>query len=203
MFKAKGIECVKGYDSLFKGVDLDIAPGEIIRIQGTNGCGKTSLLRILTGLSQAETGEIFWNGVNIEDDPTEFKQNMIYIGHLNGLKGELTALENLEHSRQYLSSSVNLDSVAALEKVGLSGYEHIIAHHLSAGQKRRVTLARLHINRAPLWILDEPVTAIDVDGVEDFERTVETHVQNGGMVILTTHQSLSFGSARIRALSLS
>ena len=203
MFKAQNLECVKGYDSLFKNVSFELSPGEIIQIQGTNGCGKTSLMRILTGLSQAESGEVLWDGSNIDSDPSQFRNNLIYIGHLNGLKGELSAIENLHHARQNLSQSQDISDQEALTRVGLSGYEHIIAHQLSAGQKRRVTLARLHISQAPLWILDEPITAIDVDGVKAFERTIEAHVNNGGMVIITTHQTLSFGKAPMTALSLS
>lgn len=203
MFKAVQIECVKGYDSLFKDVSFELNPGEILRIEGTNGSGKTSLIRILTGLSQAETGEVFWNDSNIEDEPENFNENLVYIGHLNGLKAELSALENLELVRQYLSQTNDISSVHALENVGLFGFEHILAHQLSAGQKRRVALARLQLSEAPLWILDEPTTAIDTQGVKAFEETIEKHAQNGGMVILTAHQTLRFGKAKQRSLSLS
>lgn len=203
MFKAVQIECIKGYDSLFKKVGFELSAGEILQIEGTNGSGKTSLLRILTGLSQAAAGEVFWDGCNIEDDPEGFNENLIYIGHKNGLKAELSALENLELVRQYLSQTNELSCQQALDTVGLSGYEHILAHQLSAGQKRRVALARLHLNMAPLWILDEPTTAIDRDGVRAFEETIETHVENGGMIILTAHQTLRFGKATVRSLLLS
>lgn len=202
MFKAVGLECVKGYDSLFKEVSFTLSPGEIMQIRGTNGSGKTSLLRILTGLSQAESGEVFWEGTRIEDDTASYNENLIYIGHLNGLKAELSALENLKLGRQYLGQTSDMSTEAALEAVGLAGYEHILAHQLSAGQKRRVALARLHLNTAPLWILDEPTTAIDIDGVHAFEQTVEAHALNGGMVILTAHQTLQFGRAKTRSLSL-
>ena len=202
MFQAIELECVKGYDRLFTGISFTLQAGEVLQIQGTNGSGKTSLLRILTGLSQAETGEILWNGTNIDIDQVSYLENLIYIGHTNGLKAELSALENLQLNRQYLGYSNDKPTQQALEEVGLTGYEHILAHQLSAGQKRRVTLARLSLNTAPLWILDEPVTAIDVDGVSAFEKTIETHVLNGGMVILTTHQSLNFGKANILSLSL-
>ncbi len=202
MFQAKELECVKGYDCLFTNINFTIQAGEILQIQGTNGSGKTSLLRILTGLSQPETGEVFWNGTNIDIDRESYLENLIYIGHTNGLKAELSAIENLQLSRQYLGQSNDKPTQQALEEVGLTGYEHILAHQLSAGQKRRVTLARLSLNTAPLWILDEPVTAIDVDGVSAFEKTIETHVLNGGMVILTTHQSLNFGKAKTLSLSL-
>ena len=202
MFKAIGLECVKGYDSLFKDINFSLSPGEIMQIQGTNGSGKTSLLRILTGLSQPDAGEVFWNGTNIENEPETYKEKLIYIGHLNGLKADLSALENLELGRQYLSETNGKTTEAALEAVGLAGYEHILAHQLSAGQKRRVSLARLHLNIAPLWILDEPTTAVDTDGVQAFEQTVETHALNGGMVILTAHQTLNFGKANTLSLSL-
>lgn len=202
MFRANGLECVKGYDSLFSNIGFSLEPGEMLQIEGTNGSGKTSLLRILTGLSQPEAGEVYWNEIDIAEDPETYNENLVYIGHLNGLRAELTALENLQLTRQYLARTNDLTTRDALAAVGLAGYEHIMAHQLSAGQKRRVALARLHLNTAPLWILDEPTTAIDVDGVHDFEQTVERHTLNGGMVILTAHQKLSFGRAKTRALSL-
>ena len=202
MFKAVGLECVKGYDSLFRGVGFKLSPGEIMQVRGTNGSGKTSLLRILTGLSQPEEGEVFWEGVSIEEDPAGYNENLVYIGHLNGLKADLSALENLELLRKYLIRSNSTSTHEALAAVGLEGYEHILAHQLSAGQKRRVALARLYLNSAPLWILDEPTTAIDVDGVHAFEQLVERHALGGGMVILTAHQPLQFGQAQTRSLSL-
>jgi heme exporter protein A len=202
MFQAIELECVKGYDRLFTGISFTLQAGEVLQIQGTNGSGKTSLLRILTGLSQAETGEILWNGTNIDIDRASYLENLIYIGHSNGLKAELSAIENLQLSRQYLGYSNDKPTQQALKEVGLTGYEHILAHQLSAGQNRRVTLARLSLNVAPLWILDEPITAIDADGVSAFEKTIETHALNGGMVILTTHQTLNFGKANTRSLSL-
>ncbi|MEE9447601.1 MAG: cytochrome c biogenesis heme-transporting ATPase CcmA [Arenicellales bacterium] len=203
MFSAKQLECVKGYDSLFKDIHFELHLGEVMRIHGTNGSGKTSLLRILTGLSLPETGEVFYNGVNIEDDCEAFNQNLTYIGHHNGLKADLSALENLQLSQEYLAKTNDISAESALEQVGLSGYEHILTHQLSAGQKRRVALARLHLSRTPLWLLDEPTTAIDVDGVKHFEQTIEQHALNGGMVMLTSHQDLSFGQANTLALNLS
>ena len=202
MFEAIGLECVKGYDSLFEDVSFTLAAGEVMQIRGTNGSGKTSLLRILTGMSQAEAGAIFWEDCNIEDNRENYLENLVYIGHLNGLKAELSALENLQLSRQYLGRTNDISTQSALDTVGLAGYEHILAHQLSAGQKRRVALARLYLNSAPLWILDEPTTAIDVDGVRTFEQTIEAHALNGGMVILTAHQALDFGKANTRSLSL-
>jgi heme exporter protein A len=202
VFEAIGLECVKGYDSLFRDVSFTLVAGEIMQVRGTNGSGKTSLLRILTGMSQAEAGEIFWEGLNIEDSRENYLENLVYIGHLNGLKAELSAFENLQLSRQYLSRANDVSTQSALDAVGLAGYEQILAHQLSAGQKRRVALARLYLNTAPLWILDEPTTAIDLDGVRTFEQTIEAHALNGGMVILTAHQALDFGKAKTRSLSL-
>lgn len=202
MFKAVGLECVKGYDSLFKNVSFSLSAGDIMQIQGTNGSGKTSLLRILTGMSQPESGEIFWEDTDIDKDRETYNENLVYIGHLNSLKADLSALENLQLSRQYLDQTNDTSTEEALQAVGLKGYEHILAHQLSAGQKRRVALARLYLNNAPLWILDEPTTAIDVEGVKTFEKTIEAHALNGGMVILTAHQALSFGKANTRSLSL-
>jgi len=203
MFSATGLECVKGYDSLFSGLDLKIKQGEVMQIHGTNGSGKTSLLRILTGLSQPAAGEVFWNGVNIEDDPAAFNENLSYIGHLNGLKTELSALENLHLMQKYLTRSSNTQPQAALDAVGLAGYEHILTYQLSAGQKRRVALARLALCNTPLWILDEPTTAIDNEGVQAFEQTVIEHTNKGGMVILTAHQKLNFGATNLCSVNLS
>ena len=203
MFKAVGLECVKGYDSLFRDVSFELEPGQIMQIIGTNGCGKTSLLRILIGLSQPEAGEVFWDDNNIDDERAEFNENLLYIGHQNGLKADLSAVENLQLMRQYLGHCTSTSAEQALAEIGLAGYEPILAHQLSAGQKRRVALARLHLSEAALWILDEPITAIDVDGVHSFEQAIEKHILKGGMLIFTSHQKLDFGSVKTRTLSLS
>ncbi len=174
-----------------------------MRVHGTNGSGKTSLLRILTGLSQAESGDVYWNDENIDADRASFNENLLYIGHRNGLKADLSAFENLTLLNHQLKQFSEVSVQDALDAVGLSGYETILAHQLSAGQKRRVALARLHLSTAPLWILDEPTTAIDTDGVEAFQRIVEQHANEGGMVIFSSHQALSFEQIPIRDLSLS
>ena len=173
---------------LFAKLDFQLQAGEIMQVLGANGTGKTTLLNGLMGLAPFESGSIVWHGENIQDNPIHFKQHVAFVGHLLGLKPLLTAIENLQFLAQLHQKTVSVSHIEqALKKVGLYGYEDVPIAYLSAGQKRRVALARLFLQQAKLWVLDEPFTAIDLAGVKALEQWLVEHAQQGGMVLLTTH----------------
>jgi len=202
MFKALNLSCVRDERTLFSGLSFTIEPGEMVQIEGRNGAGKTSLLRILAGLSSPEAGEVRWQGVNTRRQRDVFHQQLLYLGHQPGVKSVLTAYENLAFY-QSVNGTASADAIyQALENVGLLGYEDVTVAQMSAGQQRRVALARLWLSDAPLWILDEPLTAIDKQGVSTLIELFEQHAQRGGMVLLTTHQDLQGVNRDVRKIRL-
>jgi heme exporter protein A len=202
MLKVKNLYCERDERVLFQNLNFSIAAGEVLQIEGQNGSGKTTLLRILCGLSAGFEGDIFWQNEPLDDVREEFYQNMLYVGHLAGVKAVLTPEENLQWMTR-LSPSLNKVTIyQALEKVGLYGFEDVPCHSLSAGQQRRVGLARLYLSSAPLWILDEPFTALDKKGVAEKEALIAAHVHNGGAVILTTHHDLNVPDKTVRNINL-
>lgn len=207
MFEALNLSCVRDERTLFSGLSFTVEPAEMVQIEGRNGAGKTSLLRILAGLSSPDGGEVRWQGVNTRRQRAVFHQQLLYLGHQPGVKSVLTAFENLAFyqsvNRQSMNRKGDADAIyQALENVGLPGYEDVTVAQMSAGQQRRVALARLWLSDAPLWILDEPLTAIDKEGVATLIALFEQHTQQGGMVLLTTHQDLQGVSRDVRKLRL-
>ena len=207
MFEALNLSCVRDERTLFSGLSFTLEPGEIVQIEGRNGAGKTSLMRILAGLSSADAGEVRWQGVNTRRQRDVFHQQLLYLGHQPGVKSVLTAFENLAFYLSVNRPSGKADADAdaiyqALDNVGLLGYEDVTVAQMSAGQQRRVALARLWLSTAPLWILDEPLTAIDKQGVATLINLFEQHAEQGGMVLLTTHQDLQGVSRDVRKLRL-
>lgn len=195
------IACERGETRLFEGCSLTISSGQWWQIEGHNGIGKTSLLRILAGLAVAVEGEVQWNGVKIQQQRDQYYTNLFYLGHYAGVKPELTAWENLRFFQKI--QGLPLDDEAlwnALGKVSLIGREDLPCSHLSAGQQRRVALAKLWLTKATLWILDEPFTAIDKKGVAELIAHIEQHCEQGGMVIFTSHQTAE--SDKVQVLSL-
>ena len=172
-----------------------------MQVEGPNGAGKTSLLRILAGLSQPFAGTVQFNQQNIHQCREEFHHDLCYIGHLPGVKGELTAEENLAFNLA-LHGYDECVAEETLSKVNLLGFEDANASNLSAGQHRRIALARLWQNNSKIWILDEPFTAIDKAGVKKLENLFLQHAENGGCVILTTHQDLSIPQDKYQKLTL-
>lgn len=184
------IECIRGNRSLFSGLNFSLQSGQLQYVEGKNGAGKTSLLRILTGLSLPESGQILWHGQDIRKDKEGYYRNLGYIGHSDGIKLDLSPLENLE---SYLALNVlnpYLDVETALDRVGLHEFRHQPCHTLSAGQCRRAAIARLFLGRTPLWILDEPMTGIDDSGAKTVEGILEEHLRDNGMIILTSHRPI-------------
>lgn len=202
MLEVKNLFCERDERVLFANFSLQINAGEVVQIIGQNGSGKTTLLRILCGLSDAYSGEIYWQGNELDEVCDEFYQSMLFVGHLAGVKGSLTAEENLRWMIQ-LDKSLNKCTIAkALQQVGLFGFEDVPCHSLSAGQQRRVGLARLYLSSAPLWILDEPFTALDKKGVKEKEALIANHIKDGGSVILTTHHDLMIPGQTVRPINL-
>lgn len=202
LISAENLTCIREERLLFDELSLQINPGDIVQVEGPNGSGKTSLLRILSGLSQPYDGKIFYKEQLISRCREEFHHNLLYFGHLSGVKGEMTAEENLDFNLA-LHGNKTKDSLAYLAKVNLSGFEECLASHLSAGQHRRIALARLYQSNVPIWILDEPFTAIDKQGVASLERLFTLHAERGGCVILTTHQDLiSIKPEQIKKITL-
>ena len=205
--RAENLCCIRGDRQLFSGLDLSVASGELLYLQGANGSGKTTLLRSLCGLFLPDAGDISWNGTPTHQLEESFYRNLLYFGHHAAIKLELTALENLRLNIQLggcqNGSQVHDDALwAALADVGLSGFEDLPCKMLSQGQKRRVALARLLVDTAPLWILDEPFTALDVAAVEMLQKVIAGHVERGGLVILTTHQEVALTSGQVKHVRL-
>nr|WP_283104925.1 cytochrome c biogenesis heme-transporting ATPase CcmA [Shewanella marisflavi] len=190
MVSADNLTCIREERILFDELSFDIQAGEIVQIEGPNGAGKTSLLRILAGLSRPYGGEAKYKGTDITRCRDEYNDDLLYLGHLAGVKSELTAEENLNFNLR-ISGYDDFNTNQILAKVNLSGFEEALAGHLSAGQHRRTALARLWHTNCKVWLLDEPFTAIDKKGVEELEHLFLQHAQNGGCVIMTTHQDMS------------
>ena len=179
LLQCTGLGLIRGERELFSGLELSLHAGDVLQIEGENGAGKTSLLRVLAGLARYGY-----------EGAVERLAPLLFIGHLSAVKGLLTPRENLlwhvDGAGVYSDAAV----CAALAAVGLAGYEDVPAHQLSAGQHRRVNLARLHLSQQPLWLLDEPFTAIDRDGIASLQRLFVSHASSGGAVVLTSHQAL-------------
>lgn len=197
----ENIACERGETRLFEGCTLTIESGQWWQIEGHNGIGKTSLLRILAGLAVAAEGQVLWNGIPIQKQRDEYYADLFYLGHHAGIKPELTAWENLRFFQKIHHLPLNDEDLwNALDKVSLIGREDLPCSHLSAGQQRRVALAKLWLTQATLWILDEPFTAIDKKGVAELIAHIEQHCEQGGMAIFTSHQTAE--SDKVQLFSL-
>ncbi|OLQ76065.1 heme ABC transporter ATP-binding protein CcmA [Photobacterium proteolyticum] len=214
MLSVQELSCVRDERVLFDDLSFSVSSGELVQIEGHNGAGKTTLLRIIAGLGRADSGSVCWNNENIESAREDYYQDLLFLGHQTGVKRELTAFENLAffqamHTHAEDSELAGTPQVSgddclwqALAHVGLAGREDVPAGQLSAGQQRRVALARLWISNHKLWILDEPLTAIDKQGVKVLERLFLSHVERGGVVLLTTHQDMFTDSNHLRKIKL-
>ncbi len=203
MLEVKNLTAIRDERILFESLSFEIHAGELVQIEGRNGTGKTTLLRIIAGLGECECGEILWQRSKIQSDRESYHQDLLFLGHQTGIKRELTALENLRFYLAVHQQRVDEHAIfQALAKVGLAGREDVPVAQLSAGQQRRVALARLWLSKKPLWILDEPLTAIDKQGVSVLEALFLSHAQQGGIVILTTHQDMFADNPKLRKIRL-
>ena len=195
--QADDLACRRGHRTLFEGLRLDLAEGEWVHVRGDNGAGKTSLLRLLAGLARPAAGRVLWDGTDIVRDGADYRAALLYVGHLPGTKDELTALENVRLAAALdghaVSEALALD---ALGRLGLRGREDLPLRDLSQGQRRRVALSRLIWRKARLWILDEPLTALDTAAVALVSGLVQAHVDAGGLAVLTSHQNIPMPGGR-------
>ena len=201
--EVKNLQCIRGDRELFTDLSFSLEASQLMMLEGRNGSGKTTLLRALCGLYLADQGEILWENESIKKQDEAYRRELFYLGHLNAIKPDLTVLENLRVNTQLAGESIPEDELMeALDTIGLFAFEDFPSSQLSQGQKRRVALARLLVSKAKFWILDEPFVALDVAAVELLQSIIAKHVENGGMVILTTHQEVPLTSGKIKRLSL-
>lgn len=203
MLDAFHLECIRGERRLFHSLFFQVMEGELLYLQGKNGSGKTSLLRMLCGLLPAEAGNIRWRGENIGKLGEDYRRELCFLGHHNAIKEELTPLENLMASARLADEALDEGAALdALETLGLAGREDLACRYLSQGQKRRVALARLVNERRALWLLDEPFVALDTAAVDLVAGLIGAHLQRGGLAVLTTHQAVDIPAGSVRQLVL-
>jgi heme exporter protein A len=199
--EARELTCLRGERTLFSGLDLSISAGQCLHVRGENGVGKTSLLRILTGLSRPEFGEVLWANQSIAIDPLAYHRELLFLGHRDALKEDLSAVENLMMYAALDAVSLPYEkALASLWRFGLRGRENLPVHCLSAGQKRRLLMARMLTRQAKLWILDEPFNALDFQAVNELQDLIAEHLAGNGLVVLTSHQAVSLPNVQVLEL---
>ncbi len=203
MLEVSSLECIRGDRSLFRDVSFDISEGELLHLHGHNGSGKTTLLRTLASLVKPAEGDIRWHNESIYELGEDYTRHVMYIGHKNAIKDDLTGVENLVISSvldgHYISEN---QAWQALDDIGLRGAEDLPVKVLSQGQRRRVALSRLLVTDTRLWILDEPFVALDKAAVALLQDVIRKHLENGGMTILTTHQDVELTTGDPKQLEL-
>ena len=201
-FRLQGtdLSCIRDDRILFEGLSFELVSGEVLLLEGKNGSGKNSLLRILCGFREPDAGQVLWCGEAIDD--SQYYADMAYVGHLDGVKKELTVLENLKVSLA-LGQSGQYSIQQALNKVHLTDYDEVLVQALSAGQKRRLSLARLLITKNNVWILDEPFTSLDKQGIALIETLMSEHCASGGMIVLTSHHDIELHDVAVQRINLS
>ena len=200
--QVSGLRCIRDDRDLFADLSFDLDAGQLLLVEGRNGCGKTTLLRILCGIRSQESGSVLWRGEAIDELGALYHQQIAYVGHHDGVKRELTVVENIRLA-QALGNPSDFGIDEILETIQLSGYEEVPTRVLSAGQKRRLALSRLLATNSELWILDEPFTSLDSRAIGIFENLMATHTADGGSVIMTSHHRVELEGVAVRHLRLS
>jgi heme exporter protein A len=199
---ADNLQLWRGEQHVLRGVGVAVAGGQCLQVTGANGAGKTTLLRALCGLVPLEDGRICWRGRDVADDPAAFQAELNYLGHDNGLKADLTAAENLHYAAALRRRVRPQDIAVALGRTGMAEAAGQLLRRLSAGQRRRVALARLTLTGGSLWVLDEPGSNLDALGQHLLVELIDEHLRAGGAAVVATHQTLALPAAQLRSLSL-
>jgi len=204
MLQARQIACTRGNRRLFHDLSFRLEARQALHVRGENGSGKTSMLRMIAGLSPVETGEVCWNDERIARRGEDYRRDLVFLGHGNGLKDDLSAVENLDHALALAGSRPGHAALrAALAQQGLGAVADLPVKLLSQGQKRRVALVRLDFSADKLlWILDEPFSALDAASTGRVGKVVAAHLQGGGVVLFTTHQEAAFPGAQVQSIEL-
>ena len=200
--EAHALECIRDDRTLFSNLEFRVEPGSALVLEGRNGSGKTSLLRILCGIRLPDGGTVTWGDTDIDKLGPDYHMHMAYVGHRDGVKLDLTPLENLAMARALgMPNDITLED--ALDQVDLRGFEDVLTRNLSAGQQRRLALARLLVTDTTLWILDEPFTSLDVHGIQVIEELLDTHTSAGGMLAVTSHHAVNLKNTTVQRINLS
>jgi len=194
---AKNLTLIRGESCLFQGLEFALNPGELLLLDGPNGSGKTSLMRAIAGMLSLETGEIFWNDVPVDGQRQEFHGSLVWLAHRTGLKGDLTLVENLRFEGS-LRRQANTDPEVIYERLGITRLKRLALRSLSAGQQRRVALARMLMANVPLWLMDEPFTNLDREGRQLVMDLTQEHLARGGMSVMAAHQDVELDSPIVR-----